>query len=122
MRMRYSASSLDVAELDWIGGTRAENERLTHAKTRLMLLFAGAQYQGEMTWRRPGGFSHWVKSVMLEFVRAQCDGYKAEQDYMAWDDLDRESWPEQDPRFLSASGGGSQHPYLWNLGLIFTTT
>jgi hypothetical protein len=92
MRMRYSADSLDVAELEWIGGTRAENERLTLAKTGLMLPFAGTRIQGEMTWRRLGRFSHWVKNVMLEFVRASArSSFHHECFYSVWEEAAREA-------------------------------
>ena len=73
MRMRYSASSLDVAELEWIGGTPAENEQLIRARTELMLPFACSRWERELTWRRLGAFSYWVKSTLVEFARASAD-------------------------------------------------
>lgn len=73
-RIRFSACCLDVAELDWIGGTAIENDNLRYAETELDFpfydqnLLSQTQVQSQLTRLWPGAFSDWIDSTLCEFA------------------------------------------------------
>lgn len=66
MRIRYSTISLDVVELEWIGGSPSENNMLDRAKT--MACFPWQDVQGDFIESWPGVFSNWMEDMLCEFV------------------------------------------------------